>query len=288
MTRFLSKWLCVNIAKQEKFMKLEPLFKPEDYVKKPLTEYVITPEIAETLNEVMFLDMLKTDYFFMLFLLPLGDIDSFLNKLGFKRQERSVYKNSLGYHLTLSVRTSPKHKQGYYLSTLNYPDNVKRISFEFEHMYRIDIYYKSQDERYSEGTYPVDFNYVIKLDKETYNIISIHHSCDLFNLNHVELHTSNSLKTFAHKLDYNIHRIEEEPLSSITIDEQLFNNVSLFDVVYIITSETDRIRSFTLSDIVQTCGFSFDRMIGNNMEHFMNIENIFDEDELKVIEMVYI
>lgn len=269
-------------------MKLEQVFKTEDYIKKTLSEFVFTQEIADTFTESMFLDIFKLDYFFMVFLFPIADIDKFLDKVGFKRQERAFYKNSEDYTLTLSICTSARHKAGYYLSNLQYPEASKRMSFDLEHFNRIDVFYKSKDERYSEGTFPIDFGCIVTLDKDTPTIKSIHHSTDLFNLNHIELHTVNNLKTFAHKLDYNIHRIEEEQLSSISIDNQVFNNVSLFDVVYLITSDTDRVRSFTLSDIIQTCGFSFDRLIGNNMEHFMNIENIFDEDELKVIEMAYI
>lgn len=269
-------------------MKFEELFNAEDYVKKPLTEYIFTQEIADTLTDSMFMDILKTDHFFMLFLFPISDIDTFLNKVGFYKSERLIYKHESGFLLIVSPYSSSRHKSGYYLSLLHYPDDGKRISFDFEYAYRIDVSYQSDDKQYSDGSYPINFEYIVKLDKDTHNIKTIKHSTGLFNLNHVELHTLDSLKTFAHKLDYNIHRIDEEQVSSITIDDKVFNNVSLFDVVYVTTYDDTRVRTFTLSDIIQTCGFNRDRMIGRNIEQFMSIENIFDEDELKVIEMTYI
>lgn len=288
MKRLLLKWLCVNSATLENIMNLEILFKPETYIKRPLPEFIFTPELADTFNEDMFLDLFKTDYFFMVFLLPFTEIDKFLHKVGFKQKEKSLYRNSIGFSLTLSVHLSKKHKTCYYLSTLNYPKMAKRMSFDLDFYNRIDVAYKNQDKIYSSDEYSIDFRSMVNMQKGSNNITSIHHNSDLFNLNHEELHTKDSLKSFADKLDYNIHRIEEEQLLSIMIDEKVYTNVSLFDVVYVIGSDESRVRSFMLSDIIQICGFSFDRMIGKSMEQFMNIENIFDKDELKVIEMTYI
>lgn len=295
MKQLLLKWLYVNSATEKTmtYMKFEELFNVKDYVKKPLTEHIITQEFADTLTDSMFIDLLKTDHFLMLFLFPIGDIDIFLNKVGFNKSDRLVYKHESGFLLMVSTYLSSHKKKGYYLSLLNYPNDVKRMSFDFEHAYRIDVSYKSLDNQYSTGSYPINFEYIVTLDKdtphtETYTIKSIKHSTGLFNLNHADLHTLDSLKTFAHKLDYNIHRIDEEQVSSITIDDKVFNNVSLFDVVYIIAEDSTGVRTFTLSDILQICGFSMDRLVGRNIEHFMSIENIFNEDELKVIEMTYI
>lgn len=269
-------------------MQYKELLNAEKYVKSDLPEYIFTADLVDKFSEQMFLDIFKQDYFFIALILSITDITEFFDKLGFKQIERLHYEHDSGFVLSISPYYSDRHKRGYYVSNLNYPNRNKQMLFELEHMYKIHVNYKSQHEKYSSGSYPIDFGYVVSLDEKTYNIKSIHHSSDIFNLNHVELHTLNSLKTFANKLDYNIHRIEEEPLSSITIDDNEFINVSLFDVVYMLTDEMDRVRSFSLSDIITNCGFSLDRMIGQNVEKFMNIENVFNEDELKMIEMVYI
>lgn len=285
--------LIVSPEKTMSYIKFEELFNVKDYVKKPLTEHIITQEIADTLTDSMFMNLLKTDHFLMLFLLPISEIDTFLNKVGFNKSDRLVYKHKSGFLLMVSTYSPFRQKKGYYLSLLHCPDEDKRISFDFEHSYRIDVSYKSKDKQYSTGSYPINFEYIVILDKETphtdtYMIKSIKHLTGIFNLNHEELHILDSLKTFADKLDYNIHRIDEEQLTSITIDDKVFNNVSLFNVVYVIDVDSNRVRTFTLADIILTCGFSLDRLIGLNIEQFMSIENIFNEDELKVIEMTYI
>lgn len=274
-------------------MSLLNLFKVDDYLTKQLTEYVFTPEVAKIFTEQMFLDIFKEDCFFMIFQFPIGEIDAFLDGLGFKRSQRMNYTHVSGFSFDLSVYQNyqkARHEGGYYLSVLNHPDYKKRISFDFEHSHRIDVSYVHDDERYSSGNYNFRFGYSMRIDEGSYRIRSIHHTSNLFDLDHFEINTSDILRlaTFAQRLDYSIHRIEEDRFEFVVIDQQKFNDASIFNVLYSLTFEENRIRTFSLSDIILACGFSLDRLIGESIDKFINIENIFNSDELKVIEMTFI
>jgi len=260
-----------------------------DYLNKQLTEYVITPELAKTFTEQMFLDIFQEDCFFMLFQFSIREVDIFLESLGFKREQRSVYTHDSGFSFDLSPYQKSRHECGYYLSLLNHPEYRKRIAFDFEHAYRINVSYVHDDERYSAGAYNFRFGYSMNIDEATYRIGSIYHTSNLFDLDHAEINTSDTLRTatYAQTLDYSIHRIEEERFEFVVIDDKRFENISMFDIRYALTFDENRIRSFSLADIIQVCGFSHERMIGESMDKFINIENIFNEDELKIIEMAF-
>ena len=270
-------------------MNLLNVFKSDDYLTKQLTEYVITPEVANTFTESMFLEIFKDDVFFMVFQFPIDEIDTFLDGLGFKRNQRMNYTHVSGFSFDLSVYQKARHKGGYYLSVLNHPDYKKRIVFDFEHAYRINVSYVHDDERYSAGAYNFRFGYSMHIDEATYRIRSIYHTSNLFDLDHVEINTSDTLRTatYAQILDYSIHRIEEDRFEFVVIDDKRFENISMFDIRYALTFDENRIRSFSLADIIHVCGFSHERMIGESIDKFINIENIFNEDELKIIEMAF-
>jgi hypothetical protein len=271
-------------------MNLPNVFKSDDYLSKQLTEYVITPEVAKTFTESIFLNIFKEDCFFMVFQFPIGEIDTFLDRLGFKRSQRMSYTHVCGFSFDLSVYQKARHNGGYYLSVLNHPNYKKRISFDFEYACSIDVSYVHDDERYSSGDYNLRFGYSVTIDEASYRIRSIYHTSNFFDLDHVEINTSDTLRlaTFAQTLDYSIHRIEEDRLEFVVINDKKFENISMFNVRYALTFDDNRIRSFSLADIIQVCGFSHELMMSDSIDKFLNIENLFNEDELKVIEMTFI
>lgn len=259
-----------------------------DYTKKKLPTYIFDVEALKSLKEDILLDIFTKEIFFVAFLASITDVDNRLAALGFIQNDRGLYIHDSGFSLHVLLYSSKQFGKGYYISTLNYPNLIKRMSWNFDSNCIIDVSYQLSDPKYLFGDKMTTFEYTVNLNEKTYEIISINHTSNYFDGKAIELYSKDITPNAVERFNCNIHRIEENTFKSVSIDNVAFENVSIFDVLYLFTYDPIRVHYLTLSSIIKNCGFSVERMLGTSIEQFMDISDIFTPDELKVIEMTYI
>lgn len=79
--------------------------------------------------------------------------------------------------------------------------------------------------------------------------------------------------------------IIEHPLKRIVENNQLFDNVNVYDVYYTVHGKSKEIR---LIDILTQCDFSCARMYGTDYTDFLTMSKMFTKRERDIIEMMYI
>jgi hypothetical protein len=260
----------------KQLIKLKKTFKIDEIISKSLLQCTINIHNYLQFTSEVFLNTLESDHLLITFNFTIETITKFLAKIDFVSEENLVYRHPAGFSITICPQFTKNTMLPalYYISDITQPDQQKTKMFDFNYGYKIEI-----SER--KNTHSVRTR--INIDNDNLNITDISYMTYTATNKHFKNKSS-----FAYKLNCNAERIHENLFSSITIKDKVFKDLSLFDVTYVFADQPDNISFITLSDIIVSCGFPIEKMIGETYEHFMDVENIFNNDELKLIEMTYV
>lgn len=234
-------------------------------IKSKVKEYIFDNKITFDCSEDQFLGILNQRFFFVVFKFSIIDIERFFHHVGFVKTDDLIFTHTSGVSISITLSS-----QGYYISDLNI--NQRYIQFHYDDSCYIHC-------AYNKTTYK-NLDYSVKFDDST-QIKSISYS-NLSLVSSEYKHTN-----IMELLNNNISHIHEYVLDSFIIDNRIIEHATISDVVYFMPKNDTFNHVISLSEILLTCQLNIDKLINIKVTDLLDIRNIFNEDELKIIEMTY-
>lgn len=244
----------------------------ENPIKSKVKEYFFNEQSLSNCSEKDFLNILNQKYFFIIFQLSISKIENFLRSLNFVKKDDLLFTHASGVAFLLNLSCVNQDIKGYYISELKH--GVQRINFHWGDLYNIH-------HAYNDKNLPVvNLDYAVKCD----NLNQIKY---ISYVNIPPKNISHENSNFIDLLNNNISHIYEYVFDSVIVDNKMMEDISIFDVVYFLPKNDAFHNVICLSELLLSCQFNINKLTNIDVKDLLDIQNILNEDELKIIEMIY-